>query len=330
MQVKKIDLETTELTKNDFRPIAFGDFVGQEDIKRVVMTAIASCKKSGKILGHMLLLWPAWYGKTTLSQIIAHDIGSSCKVVTAYAITKPADIISLLNSLQQGDILFIDEIHRLSPKIEEMLYTAMEDFTIDMVMPDGGHVKIPLQPFTLIGATTKADHLSKPLKSRFVYKFHFSDYTDYEKEEIIWYYMWKLGIMTTEGAIINKKGHSASWIIHEFAKLVENIPRELHNACIRMFDYLNVHHKHVELSLDAIQEFASWNNAKEGGLNTLHTAYLEILDIAKKPLSLNTIAVKMWLDEKTVEEEIEPLLIKLGYIERGPRGRIRSYALPIQ
>lgn len=313
MQVKKIDLETTELIKADFRPAVFQEFIGQEDITRVVKTAIASSKKSQRTLGHMLLLGPAWYGKTTLSQIIAHELGTSCKVVTAYAITKPADIISLLNALSEWDVLFIDEIHRLAPKIEEMLYTAMEDYVIDMVMPDGGHVKIPLQPFTLIGATTKADHLSKPLKSRFVYKFHFSDYTDHEKEKIIWYYMGKLGIVRT----------SSSDCIGEFAKLIENIPRELHNACVRMYDYLNVHHKSLELSIEAIEEFATRNNAREGGLNMLHTAYLDVLDSASRPMSLNTIAVKMWLDEKTVEEEIEPLLIKLGYVERGPRGRVR-------
>lgn len=326
MQVKKIDLETTELVKADFRPVNFQDFIGQEDITRVVKTAIASSKKSSRVLGHMLLLGPAWYGKTTLSQIIAHELGTSCKVVTAYAITKPADIISLLNALSEWDVLFIDEIHRLAPKIEEMLYTAMEDYVIDMVMPDGGHVKIPLQPFTLIGATTKADHLSKPLKSRFVYKFHFSDYTDHEKERIIWYYLEKLGIeakkLTGEKAKI-WENESAGYGIKEFAKLVENIPRELHNVCVRMYDYLNVHHKNLELSIQAIEEFASWNNAREGGLNTLHTAYLEVLDAANRPMSLNTIAVKMWLDEKTVEEEIEPLLIKLGYVERGLRGRVR-------
>lgn len=327
MQVKKIDLDTTELIKNDFRPIIFGDFIGQEDITRVVKTAIASSKKSHKILGHMLLLWPAGYGKTTLSQIIAYELGTNCKVVTAYAIAKPADIISLLNALSEWDILFIDEIHRLAPKIEEMLYTAMEDYVIDMVMPDGGHVKIPLQPFTLIGATTKADHLSKPLKSRFVYKFHFSDYTDHEKEQIIWYYMGKLGIqakrLTGEKAKRIKSNVSNSDYIGEFAKLVENVPRELHNACVRMYDYLNVHHKTLELSMEAITEFASRNNTREGGLNALHQAYLGVLDVSGRAMGLGTIAVKLWLDEKTVEEEIEPLLIKLGYVERGPRGRVR-------
>ena len=120
-----------------------------------------------------------------MAQIISHELGTNCKLVTAYAISKPADIISLLNILGEGDVLFIDEIHRLNPKIEEMLYTAMEDFVIDMVMPDGGHVKIPVQPFTLVGATTKSDHLSKPLKSRFVYKFNFSDYSDTDKQKIV-------------------------------------------------------------------------------------------------------------------------------------------------
>lgn len=325
MQVKKIDLETTEISRADFRPMDFEDFIGQEDITRVVKTAIASSKKSKRPLGHMLLLGPAWYGKTTLSQIISHTLGTNCKVVTAYAITKPADIISLLNTLGEWDVLFIDEIHRLAPKIEEMLYTAMEDYVIDMVMPDGWHVKIPLQAFTLIGATTKSDHLSKPLKSRFVYKFHFSDYTDIEKQKIIWYYMSKLGIKPTPIPLHRATAQSylqEGATLNEFAKLVENIPRELHNACIRMYDYLNVHHKTLELTNELIAEFASWNKSKEWWLTTLHQSYLDVLQWTDRPMWLNTIAIKLGLDERTVEEEIEPLLIKLGYVERGPRGRV--------
>lgn len=317
MQVKKIDTTTLLTVRSDYRPTAFDDFVWQEDVTRVVKTAITSSKKSGKPLGHMLLLGSAWYGKTTLAQIISHEIGTNCKIVTAYAISKPADIISMLNALGQNDILFIDEIHRLHPKIEEMLYTAMENYAIDMVMPDGGHVKIPLQPFTLIGATTKSDHLSKPLKSRFVYKFHFAEYSEIEKQKIIWYYLDKFGI-----------GFQTSDLVG-FARLLENVPRELYNGCVRVFDYLNVHHKKLELSALSIEEFAVRNKTKEWGLSPLHEAYLRVLETANRPLWLNTIAVKLWLDEKTVEEDIEPLLIKLGFVERGPRGRIEvgSYRL---
>ncbi|HMY80426.1 MAG TPA: Holliday junction DNA helicase RuvB C-terminal domain-containing protein [Candidatus Absconditabacterales bacterium] len=311
MQVKKIDTTAATSTKVDYRPMSFRDFVGQHEITRVVQTAIASSKKSERVLGHMLLLGPAGYGKTTLAQIIAYDMGTHCKVVTAYALSKPADVISMLNSLSHGDVLFIDEIHRLPPKLEEMLYTAMEDYRIDMVMPDGGHVSIPLQPFTLIGATTKSDHLSKPLKSRFVYKFHFADYTDTEKQKILGYYLTKLGVSYEPLDVVI------------FARLLETIPRELYNGCVRLYDYLNAHHTQLVISPTIIESFAVWNNTHEGGLNSLHRAYLELFDHTTKPMSLNTIAVKLGLDEQTVEEEIEPLLVKLGYIDRTPKGRVK-------
>ena len=304
MEVKKIDLSTTQTQRSDYRPTTFGDFVGQEDTTRVVKTAITSSIKSKKSLGHILLLWPAGYGKTTLAQIIAHQLESNCKIVTAYAITKPADLISLLNTLQAGDVLFIDEIHRLQAKIEEMLYTAMEDFHIDMVMPDGGHVQIPLQHFTLIGATTKSDHLSKPLKSRFVYKFHLTDYTDQEKQKIVWYYLRKLGISYE------------ALDLARFARLLENIPRELYNGCLRVYDYLNAHHQDLQLSAQIIEQFTVRNKAQEGWLTALHQQYLDILKVAARPLGLTTISMKMGVDEKTIEEDIEPLLVKLGYVER--------------
>ena len=310
MEVKKIDLSTTQTQRYDYRPASFGDFVGQEDTTRVVKTAITSSIKSKKSLGHILLLGPAWYGKTTLAQIIAHQLESNCKIVTAYAITKPADLISLLNTLQAGDVLFIDEIHRLQAKIEEMLYTAMEDFHIDMVMPDGGHVQIPLQSFTLIGATTKSDHLSKPLKSRFVYKFHLTDYTDQEKQKIVWYYLRKLGISYE------------ALDLARFARLLENIPRELYNGCLRVYDYLNAHHQDLVLSAQIIEQFTVWNKAQEGGLTTLHQQYLDILKAAARPLGLTTISMKMGVDEKTIEEDIEPLLVKLGYVDITKGGRL--------
>ncbi len=311
MQIKKIDTSILINNKTEHRPASFKDFVGQDDAVRVVKTAISSSKKWSRVLGHMLLLWPAWYGKTTLAQIISHDLGTQCKLVTAYAITKPADIISLLNTLQEGDVLFIDEIHRLTPKIEEMLYTAMEDFVIDMVMPDGGHVKIPLQPFTLIGATTKSESLSKPLKSRFVYKFHFVDYSDTDKQKIVWYYLTKLGISFEPLDIAR------------FARLLENVPRELYNGCIRLYDYLSAHDHKLVLSGMLIEQFAERNKAQEGGLTPLHQSYLDVLISANRPIGLKTIAIKMWVDEKTVEEDIEPLLVKLGLVERAAKGRVK-------
>jgi Holliday junction DNA helicase RuvB len=145
-------------------------------------------------------------------------------------------MISILNTLQEGDILFIDEIHRLRPVIEEMLYIAMEDFALDMVMPDGGNVRIPVNSFTLIGATTKLESLSDPFKNRFVYKFHFTDYTTVEKHHIIQRYLDIYHIKTS------------SEIIELIERKVESIPREIHNFCIKMRDFL-VAYEHHDMTL---------------------------------------------------------------------------------
>lgn len=180
-------------------------------------------------MGHMLFSGPSGFGKTTMAHIISKQGNVSIKAVTGYAITKPSEIISILNTLETGDVLFIDEIHRLKPNIEEVLYIAMEDFVIDMVMPEGGNVRIPINPFTLIGATTKSESLSQPIKNRFVYQFHFMEYTPTEKEIIIKKYLKKYGIMADDQ------------LIKKMSEKVAAVPREIHNFCIKIRDYVITH-----------------------------------------------------------------------------------------
>jgi Holliday junction DNA helicase RuvB len=163
------------------RPQSFEEFIGQDHIKLILKTALQSAQASNKALGHCLFTGESGYGKTTLASIVANTMGTRVKHITAYAISKPSDMVSLLNTLDTHDILFIDEIHRLKSSIEEVLYIAMEDYAIDMLMPDGTHIRIPLRPFTLIGATTKPESLTPPLKNRFVYDIHFLPYTPQEK-----------------------------------------------------------------------------------------------------------------------------------------------------
>ncbi len=308
MEIKKIDI--AQHTSENFRPTWWDDFVWQEDIKKVLKTAIDSSKKSNKPIWHILFLGQAWYGKTTLAQIIANDIGRNIKIVTGYALSKPADLISVLNILDSWDILFIDEIHRLAPKIEEMLYTAMEDHVIDMVMPDGGNLRLPIQPFTLVGATTKSDNLSKPLKSRFVYKFHFVEYDEDEKKKIIWYYLDKLwlawDLQTTD----------------QLSKVVDSVPREIYNMCIRLSDYIISKKLDHKLNQYDIAEFITRSKVEQWGITPIQQRYIEILRTEDKPLWLKTIAIKMWLDEKSIEEDIEPLLIKLGKVDKTSKGRV--------
>lgn len=308
MEIKKIDI--SQHTHAHYRPSWFDDFIWQEDIKKVLKTAIDSSKKTTKPIWHILFLGQAGYGKTTLAQIVANDINKGIKIVTWYALSKPADLISILNTLSDGDIFFIDEIHRLAPKIEEMLYTAMEDHVIDMVMPDGGSLRLPIQPFTLIGATTKSDHLSKPLKSRFVYKFHFIDYDEDEKKKIIWYYLNRLWL----------KGDNIT--INQLHHIIDSIPREIQNMCVRVYDYVISKKLDKNLQTQDVEDFIIRNKVEKWGITPIQKKYLDILSSHQKPVWLKTIAIKMWLDEKSIEEDIEPLLIKLGKIEKTLHGRV--------
>ena len=185
MEIKKIDTTTQKQTILATRPDNFDDFVGQSHIKKMLQTAITSAQKRSWPLWHILFSWPSGFWKTTMAHIIAQELWVNNKIITAYAITKPSEIVSILNALEPWDILFIDEIHRLKPNVEEVLYTAMEDFVVDMVMPEWWNIRIPINPFTLIWATTKPEMLSKPMKNRFVYSFHLVEYTDAEKSVII-------------------------------------------------------------------------------------------------------------------------------------------------
>lgn len=272
-------------------------------------------------MGHLLFSGPSGFGKTTMAHIISKQGQVNIKAVTGYAITKPSEIISILNTLEIWDILFIDEIHRLKPNIEEVLYIAMEDFVIDMVMPEWGNVRIPINPFTLIGATTKSESLSQPIKNRFVYHFHFMEYTQNEKEIIIKKYLSQYGIKTSED------------IIKKISEKVGAVPREIHNLCIKIRDYVITHdhstldkggwggiEKNLTESLRV--DFLKHSKIDEGGMTPLHAKYLEILEKADRPLGVKAIAVQLGINEKAVEEDVEPLLLKLGKIEKSAGGRI--------
>jgi Holliday junction DNA helicase RuvB len=244
-----------------------------------------------------------------MAHLIAKELDVGVKLITAYAISKPSEIVSLLNSLDTGDVLFIDEIHRLKPTIEEVLYIAMEDFVIDMVMPEGGSVRIPINPFTLIGATTKPEMLSQPMKNRFVYSFHFMDYSPTEKQVIIERYLKQYQIQF------------APELLEEIAQKVDSVPREIHNLVIKLRDFF-VNHEHETLTNTLWQEFLHHAQLKEGGMTPLHQQYLDILAYYDRPLGAKAIAAQLGINEKSLEEDIEPLLLKLGKIEKTPAGRI--------
>jgi len=310
MEVKKINSEKLLNISSHVRPDSFESFIWQEHIKWVVKTAIDSSKKREAHMWHMLFSGPSWFWKTTMAHIISKQSNTGIKAVTWYAINKPSDIISILNILEKWDILFIDEIHRLKPNIEEVLYIAMEDFVIDMVMPEWWNVRVPINPFTLIGATTKSESLSQPIKNRFVYHFHFMEYTPNEKMVIIKKYLNKYDIEVDQN------------ILEQVSQKVAAVPREIHNMCIKIRDFVITQSKDKKLTQQLRDNFLTHSKIEEGGMTALHAKYLEILEQADRPMGVKAISVQLGINEKAVEEDVEPLLLKLWKIEKSAAGRI--------
>jgi len=312
MEIKKIDTTTQKQTILATRPDSFDDFVWQSYIKQMLQTAIDSAKKRNWTLWHILFSGPSWFWKTTMAHIIAQELWVNNKVITAYAISKPSEIVSILNVLETWDILFIDEIHRLKPNVEEVLYTAMEDFVVDMVMPEGWNIRIPINPFTLIWATTKPEMMSKPMKNRFVYSFHLVEYSQEEKSIIIERYL----------QVYDVKHDTI--VPSEIARKVDSVPREIHNLCIKIRDYC-IQKGIKNLTKNELLDFFKHAQIQDGGLTPLHERYLNVLSKYDRPIWLRVIATQLWMGEKAVEDDIEPLLLKLWKIEKTQQWRILSW-----
>ncbi len=315
LKIKKINTKQIKKLEINLRPTTFKDFIWQNHIKNILKNAIKTAIKTQQNLWHILLCWPSGYWKTTLAQIISNELKKDIKIVTWYAISKPAEIISILNNLNEGDILFIDEIHRLKPNIEEILYIAMEDFYIDMVMPEWGNIRIPINKFTLIWATTKPESLSTPLKNRFIYIFHFKNYNIKERKEILLRYLNKYNIKILDTNLLN-----------ELVNYITDTPRQIHNFCVVLKDYLIASwfkKDSLFLDKDIWLEIKNKLNINIFWLDEIHKTYIQILkNFDWWPVWLKTIALNLWLNEKAVEQDIEPLLLKLWIIEKTSRWRI--------
>ena len=308
MEIKKISLETTTSWTISHRPQSFAEFIWQAPIKSVLQTAIESAKLREAPLGHILFSGSSGFGKTTLATIISQQMHTNIKVVTGYALTKPSELVSLLNSLESWDILFIDEIHRIKPTLEEVLYIAMEDFVIDMLMPEWWSIRLPINPFTLVWATTKPESLSQPMKNRFIYHFHFMDYDLEEKKTILDRYL--------QHYQVNYEPD----LLEKFVQKVASVPREIHNLVIKIRDYLISRQLPILTSKDR-EEFLKHSQIDDWGMMPIHKKYLDILADFDRPVGVKTLAVQLWVSEKNLEEDIEPLLLKLGKIEKTTKGR---------
>jgi len=308
MEIKKISLETATSWTISHRPQSFTEFIWQAPIKSVLQTAIESAKLREAPLGHILFSGSSGFGKTTLATIISQQMNTNIKVVTGYALTKPSELVSLLNSLESWDILFIDEIHRIKPTLEEVLYIAMEDFVIDMLMPEWWSIRLPINPFTLVWATTKPESLSQPMKNRFIYHFHFMDYDLEEKKTILDRYL--------QHYQVNYEPH----LLEKFVQKVASVPREIHNLVIKIRDYLISRQLPILTSKDR-EEFLKHSQIDDWGMMPIHKKYLDILTDFDRPVGVKTLAVQLGVSEKNLEEDIEPLLLKLGKIEKTTKGR---------
>ena len=302
--------ESGEIT---LRPDVWSQYVGQEQIKKNLSVFIQASKQREEALDHMLFFGPPGLGKTTLAFIVANEMNANIKVTAAPMIEKGGDLAAILTNLQEGDILFIDEIHRLSPAVEEILYSSMEDFRIDIIIgsgPAAQTVKIDLHRFTLIGATTRAGMLSNPLRDRFGMNFRMNFYSPDELSLIVMQASKKLEKIIDKDAAL------------EIAKRSRGTPRIALRLLKRVRDFAEVGGDDVikrGLTLYALEELG----INSYGFDEMDIRLLELLVMAKgRPMGLSSIAASLSEDEGTIEDVFEPYLIANGYIQRTAKGRL--------
>ena len=299
--------------ENALRPLSFPDFNGQEKIVSNLKIFVQAAKMRGESLDHVLLHGPPGLGKTTLSNIIANELGVGFKVTSGPVLDKPGDLAGLLTNLSAGDVLFIDEIHRLSPIVEEYLYSAMEDFKIDIVLdkgPSARSIQIELAPFTLIGATTRSGLLTSPLRARFGIQCHLEYYDSKVLSRIVKRSASILGVSIDDDAAL------------EIALRSRGTPRIVNSLLRRVRDFAMVKGEGcIDLAITRMALEAL--NIDSRGLDMMDNKILSTI-IAKfngGPVGLNTIATAVSEDAGTIEEVYEPFLIKEGFLKRTPRGR---------
>jgi len=302
--------------EDGLRPQRLGDYIGQSSLKEVLDIAIRAAQGRNEPLDHLLLYGPPGLGKTTMALILAQEMGVGCKITTAPALERPRDIAGLLVNLRPGDVLFIDEIHRLPRMTEEILYPAMEDFRLDITVGKGQSARtrsIPLQRFTLVGATTRVGALTSPLRDRFglVQRLRF-----YELEELTQIVQRTAGILETA---VGEEGAA------EIARRARGTPRIANRLLKRVRDYAQVKASGPvtrQVAAEALELF----NVDPVGLDWTDRRMLTVMieNFGGGPVGLDTLAAATGEDAQTIEEVYEPYLMQIGYLQRTPRGRIAA------
>ena len=307
-----------EALERALRPKLLDEYVGQAKAREQLEIFIGAARKRGEALDHVLLFGPPGLGKTTLSHIIAHELGVSLRQTSGPVLEKPKDLAALLTNLEKNDVLFIDEIHRLSPMVEEILYPALEDYQIDIMIGEGPaarSIKLDLQPFTLVGATTRAGMLTNPLRDRFGIVARLEFYTPQELARIV----------TRSAGLLNVQADAEG--AFEIARRSRGTPRIANRLLRRVRDFAEVKadgHISKKIAHDALAML----DVDPEGFDVMDRKLLEavIHRFDGGPVGLDNIAASIGEEAGTIEDVIEPYLIQQGFLQRTPRGRVATLA----